>query len=64
MKMTHKGIIWASKPHIRLVRYALWIFTVVDNGKIHENWVMLDYVDLFSQMGVNLLPNDVVCLKK
>ncbi|MEO1689360.1 MAG: hypothetical protein AAFU61_15825 [Pseudomonadota bacterium] len=24
-------------------------------GRIRENWVLLDYVDLFAQMGVDLI---------
>lgn len=28
------------------------------NGKIAENWVFLDYIDLFRQMGVDLLKDD------
>ena len=63
MKMTHKGDYLGIKATYKACTLRVMDFYRCDNGKIHENWVMLDYVDLFKQMGVNLLPNDVICLK-
>jgi len=55
MTMTHVrpylGVPATQKP----ISLRVMDFYRCSNGRIAENWVMLDYIDLFAQMGVDLI---------
>ncbi|MEM8630118.1 MAG: ester cyclase [Pseudomonadota bacterium] len=59
MTMTHKGNYLGIPATDRNLTLRVMDFYRcdfdTDRGRIAENWVLLDYVDLFNQMGVNLI---------
>lgn len=55
MTMTHKGPYLGVEPTHRNLTLRVMDFYRCANGQIAENWVMLDYMDLFQQMGVDLI---------
>ena len=55
MTMTHKGDYLGVKATGRKLTLRVMDFYRCNNGKIMENWVLLDYLDLFNQMGMDLL---------
>jgi predicted ester cyclase len=55
MTMTFQGDYLGVKADGRPLTLRVMDFYRCANGRIAENWVFLDYVDLFAQMGVNLL---------
>lgn len=55
MTMTHQGDYLGVKATGRKLTLRVMDFYRLDAGKIMENWVLLDYLDLFRQMGVDLL---------
>lgn len=60
MTMTHSGSYLGVAPTRRHLTVRVMDFWRVQHGTVRENWVLLDMVDLFQQMGVNLLaPTDL-----
>lgn len=57
MTMTFQGDYLGVKADGRALTLRVMDFYRCQDGQIAENWVMLDYVDLFAQMGVDLLRN-------
>jgi len=55
MKMTHQGDYIGQKADGRSLTLRVMDFYRCAGGKIHENWVLLDYIDLFAQMGRDLI---------
>ena len=55
MTMTHKGPYLGVEPTHKALTLRVMDFYRCAEGKIMENWVCLDYLDLFNQMGVDLL---------
>jgi predicted ester cyclase len=55
MTMTFQGDYLGVKADGRPLTLRVMDFYRCAGSRIAENWVMLDYVDLFAQMGVNLL---------
>jgi predicted ester cyclase len=55
MTMTFQGDYLGVKADGRPLTLRVMDFYRCANGRIAENWVFLDYVDLFAQMGVDLL---------
>ena len=55
MTMTHRGEYLGVKATGKALTLRVMDFYRCAGGRIAENWVMLDYVDLFAQMGVDLL---------
>ena len=55
MTMTHKGPYLGVEPTGKDLTLRVMDFYRCANGQIAENWVMLDYMDLFHQMGVDLI---------
>ncbi|MCV6601054.1 MAG: ester cyclase [Cohaesibacter sp.] len=55
MTMTHKGDYLGVKATNKSLTLRVMDFYRCHTGKIAENWVCLDYVDLFSQMGVDVI---------
>ncbi len=55
MTMTFQGDYLGVKADGRALTLRVMDFYRCQDGQIAENWVMLDYVDLFAQMGVDLL---------
>jgi predicted ester cyclase len=55
MTMTHEGDYLGVKATNRPLTLRVMDFYRCHTGKIAENWVCLDYVDLFSQMGVDVI---------
>ncbi len=55
MTMTHKGDYIGVPATDRALTLRVMDFYRCRTGKIAENWVLLDYVDLFRQMGVDLI---------
>ena len=55
MTMTHEGPYLGIEPTGKKLTLRVMDFYRCAGGKIMENWVCLDYVDLFRQMGVDLL---------
>ncbi|MEM6665921.1 MAG: ester cyclase [Pseudomonadota bacterium] len=55
MTMTHKGDYLGVKATNRALTLRVMDFYRCADGKIMENWVLLDYVELFHQMGVDLI---------
>lgn len=58
MTMTFQGDYLGIKADGRALTLRVMDFYRCTQGQIAENWVMLDYVDLFAQMGVDLLGKD------
>lgn len=56
MTMTHRGDYLGVKATNRSLTLRVMDFYRCADGKIMENWVLLDYVDLFRQMGIDLIP--------
>jgi predicted ester cyclase len=56
MTMTHGGPYLGVPATGRAMTLRVMDFWRVQDGSIRENWVLLDMVDLFAQMGVDLLP--------
>ena len=54
MTMTHKGDYLGVPATGRKLTLRVMDFYRCGNGRIMENWVLLDYGDLFMQMGVDL----------
>jgi len=55
MRMTHQGDYIGQKADGRSLTLRVMDFYRCAGGKICENWVLLDYVDLFAQMGRDLV---------
>lgn len=55
MTMTHRGDYLGIAATNRALTLRVMDFYRCANGQIMENWVMLDYVHLFDQMGANLI---------
>jgi predicted ester cyclase len=55
MTMTFQGDYLGVKADGRPLTLRVMDFYRCQDGQIAENWVMLDYVDLFAQMGVDLI---------
>ena len=56
MTMTHRGEYLGTPATDRALTLRVMDFYRLGGGRIAENWVFLDLVDLFHQMGVELLP--------
>ena len=54
MRMTFRGDYLGAKADGRPLTLRVMDFYRCADGRIAENWVMLDYVDLMAQMGVDL----------
>ena len=54
--MTHRGRYLGVEPTNRVLTMRVMDFYRLSAGRIAENWVFLDLVDLFAQMGVDILP--------
>ncbi|SFJ59613.1 ester cyclase [Jannaschia pohangensis] len=55
MTMTHRGDYLGVPATERALTLRVMDFYRCANGRIAENWVLLDYVDLFRQMGHDIL---------
>ncbi|MBY5934205.1 ester cyclase [Tateyamaria omphalii] len=55
MTMTHRGPYLGMEPTGKNLTLRVMDFYRCEAGQIAENWVMLDYMDLFHQMGVDLI---------
>jgi predicted ester cyclase len=55
MTMTHAGDYIGVEATGKALTLRVMDFYRMATGKIMENWVLLDYLDLFDQMGVDLL---------
>jgi predicted ester cyclase len=55
MTMTHRGPYLGVPATGRALTLRVMDFYRLDEGRIAENWVLLDYVDLLRQMGVDVL---------
>ncbi|MEM8787678.1 MAG: ester cyclase [Pseudomonadota bacterium] len=55
MTMTHQGAYLGQPADGRALTLRVMDFYRCAGGQIHENWVCLDYLDLFAQMGRDLI---------
>jgi predicted ester cyclase len=55
MRMTHRGPYLGIPATDRALSLRVMDFYRTANGRIAENWVFLDYVDMFAQMGHRIL---------
>ncbi|TPW27149.1 ester cyclase [Pararhizobium mangrovi] len=55
MTMTHRGDYLGVPATNKALSLRVMDFYRCAQGKVMENWVLLDYLDLFDQMGVDLL---------
>ena len=55
MTMTHKADYLGVKATNKAMTLRVMDFYRCADGKIMENWVCLDYLDLLQQMGVDLI---------
>ncbi|WP_257884026.1 ester cyclase [Roseobacter insulae] len=55
MTMTHQGSYLGIPPTGQALTLRVMDFYRCADGKIAENWVLLDYMDLMHQMGVDLI---------
>ncbi|WP_082029412.1 ester cyclase [Tateyamaria sp. ANG-S1] len=55
MTMTHRGPYLGVEPTGKSLTLRVMDFYRCADGQIAENWVMLDYMDLFHQMGIDLI---------
>lgn len=55
MTMTHQGPYLGIAPSGRALTLRVMDFYRCGDGRIQENWVYLDYVDLLAQMGVDVM---------
>jgi predicted ester cyclase len=55
MTMTHRGPYLGMEPTNKALTLRVMDFYRIAGGRIRENWVLLDYVDLFRQMGRDVL---------
>ena len=55
MTMTHRGDYLGIEATNKALTLRVMDFYRCADGKIMENWVLLDYLDLFNQMGVDLV---------
>lgn len=55
MTMTHRGDYLGFVATNRALTLRVMDFYRCAGGRIAENWVLLDYVDLFRQMGHDIL---------
>lgn len=58
MTMTHQGDYLGVKATGKALTLRVMDFYRCADGKIMENWVMLDYVELLRQMGVDVIARD------
>ena len=56
MTMTHRGAYLGIAPTNRKLTLRVMDFWRVQEGSIRENWVLLDLIDLFAQMGAPIIP--------
>ncbi len=52
---THSGEFMGAEGTGQTIKLKYMDFWKVEDGKIVENWVLLDVVDFFRQIGVDLL---------
>jgi len=52
---THKGVWFGVAPTGKQVEMRYSDFWRIANGKLAENWVMVDHVGVFRQLGVDPL---------
>ncbi|MEM9271121.1 MAG: ester cyclase, partial [Pseudomonadota bacterium] len=55
MTMTHQGDYLGAKADGRALTLRVMDFYRCAGGRIKENWVLLDYVELMAQMGVDVI---------
>jgi predicted ester cyclase len=55
MPMVHSGDYLGLEATGRSVHLPVMDFYRIEDGKLIENWVFLDYVDMFTQLGVDLI---------
>ncbi len=55
IEATHSGVFMGVPASGKRVKINYMDFWKVKGGKIMENWVLLDYLDLFRQMDVDLI---------
>ncbi|MEX3014065.1 ester cyclase [Gymnodinialimonas hymeniacidonis] len=55
MTMTHNGTYLGVPPTERALTLRVMDFYRCEDGLIAENWVLLDYINLLSQMGVDVI---------
>ncbi|RVT85716.1 hypothetical protein DXV76_08180 [Rhodobacteraceae bacterium CCMM004] len=55
MTMTHRGAYLGVPPSGEALTLRVMDFYRCAGGRIMENWVLLDYMDLFAQMGLDLV---------
>jgi len=53
----HRGEWLGFAPTGRFMRMRFSDFWSIKDGKLHENWVMVDHVDVARQLGVDLMAN-------
>jgi len=51
---THKGIWMGVKPTGKPMRMRFSDFWRISDGKLAENWVMVDHIDVFRQLGIDM----------
>lgn len=54
---THKGTYLGLQPTNKTMRMRFSDFWSVRDGKLSENWVIIDHVDVFQQLGYDILNN-------
>lgn len=52
---THRGEWMGFAPSNKFMRMRFSDFWSIRDGKLHENWVMVDHVDVMRQLGVELM---------
>lgn len=64
MTMTHQGDYLGVEPTGKALTLRVMDFYRCAEDKIMENWVLLDYIDLFQQMGVDLVAKSAAHAKQ
>jgi steroid delta-isomerase-like uncharacterized protein len=60
MRGTHMGVFLGSPPTGRAIVAKGTIFARIENGRIAENWILVDQLGILQQLGIVPPPGDVL----
>ena len=56
---THKGMWMGVEPTGKPMRMRFSDFWLIRDGKLAENWVMVDHIEVFRQLGIDLRISEI-----
>jgi predicted ester cyclase len=53
---THQGVFRGIQPTGKKISFEIFEFVRVENGKMAEQWVLVDWLKVYQQLGVTAIP--------